>query len=113
MTSTTSTLSLGDPTSPISIVGIDGPPPLPRLPFPLLVSSRLILIIGIQSSSGPSPPPLPSVRGSAPPVPPRVPRSAVLPAGTDSTTPPASRIPAAALPSIPALSTLHLQGRSS
>src|ERR1035441_955627 len=54
--------------SPISIVGIDGPPP-PRLLFPLEFSSRLILIIGIQSSSGPSPLPLPSAQDSAPPAP--------------------------------------------
>src|SRR5580704_3875794 len=91
--------------SPISIEGIDGPPPPPRLPFPLEFSSRLILIIGIQSSSGPSPPPLPSGRRSAPPVPPRVLPWAASPAGTDSTTPPASRIPAATLPPARALST--------
>src|SRR5260370_41044872 len=61
---TTKTFSLGDPISPSSIEGIDGTPA--RLFLPFAVSSRLILIIGIQSSSGPSPPPRPSGQDSAP-----------------------------------------------
>src|SRR4029077_5361220 len=96
--------------SPISIVGIDGPPP-PRLLFPLEFSSRLILIIEIQSSSGPSRLPLPFGRDSAPPVPLRVLRPAASPAGTDSTIPPASRTLAATLPPGPALSTTRPPGR--
>src|SRR5579863_10074713 len=79
------------------MVGIEGPLLPPRLFLPLEFSSRLILIIESQSSSGPSPPLLPSGQDSAPPVPPRVLRPAALPAETDSTTPPAWRPPAAPL----------------
>src|ERR1700733_10834719 len=89
--------------SPISIVGIDGTLLPPRLFFPLEDSSRLILIIGIQSSSKPSPPLPPAGPRSAPPVPhPDRPPAAPL-SETDSTIQPASKIPAATLPLIPAL----------
>src|ERR1700729_4395127 len=113
MTSTARILSLGEPISPISIVGIDEPLLLPRLFLPLEFSSRLILIIGIQSSSGPSPPLLPSGQGSVPPAPLHVLRPEASPAGRDSTVPPASRTLAATLPSSPALSRIRLPGRSS
>src|SRR6202007_2300903 len=80
--------------------------------FPLALSSRLILIIGIQNSSKPGPPPLRAGPDSAPPAPPPDLPPAAPPAGMDSTTQPASKTPAATLPSIPAPSPNRRQDRS-
>src|SRR5579862_2844093 len=96
------TFNLGEPMSPISIAGIVGKAAPPaRLFFPLDDSSRLILIIGIQSSSKPSPPLPPAGQDFAPPAPLRAHPPAAQPAGMDSAIPPASKTPAAKLPSSP------------
>src|SRR5690242_17999812 len=56
----TNTFTIGDPTSPISIAGAEGD--AERRFFGLGVPSRLIRIIVLQSSSGPSPQPPPAGR---------------------------------------------------
>src|ERR1700688_2485683 len=87
--------------------------PPARLFFPFAVSSRLILIIGIQSSSKPNPPLLPVGPHSAPPVRLRGPPLGVPLAGMDSTIRPAWKIPAVMLPPDPALSLIRRPDKSS
>src|SRR5438445_12189893 len=85
----------------------------PRSFFAFGVPSRLIRIIGLQNSSGPSPQPPPAVRDYAPLV-----RLLPLPwaaqfSGMGQTTPPASKTPAAATRLIRELWTSRPPGKSS
>src|SRR5215470_10156976 len=96
----TSTFTIGDPTSPISIGGTDGADE--RRFFGFGVPSRLIRIIVRQSSSGPSPRPPPFDRRyhRSIPLPRPVPASQSF--ETDSEFPPAAQTLGATPPAIPA-----------
>src|SRR5215467_7753680 len=107
----TSTFTIGDPTSPISIAGTDGADE--RRFFGFGVPSRLIRIIVRQSSSGPSPQPPPSGRHYHRSIPLPLPLPAPQSFETDSEFPPAAQTPGATPPVIPALSMTHPQRRSS
>src|SRR5271169_3433130 len=73
-TSTTSTFIMGEPTSPTSMTGPADAALCCFLAF--VVPSRLIRIIGLQNSLGPTLPPPPTARRSARLTPPRLPEAA-------------------------------------